>query len=305
MANRLSATKIRLPPIDSSIHDLVTGLPIKSRNSEKRRNVLDRKKGIQDHSVIDFPPIVQPPSLQQFGSYERRKPLRNASVKMTHIEKIPTQFPGKKFAVLPPIGGSQCQEQKNKRSDENPSVQPCGTIQESVVKRRATKKAESTDSRDSNELNPNSAVNKSKQVLKRQISVLGLANIDRKQGYKVVNNGPSDESQTLSTSKKKPFDKSSLNSLTNAEIFQPRSDLQDDDNVIDDDDDDDDSTMMKLSEVLQFLEWSSELREFLNGKNSSRRNATCTGIDPMLTHAVDVIRDMLLRQTMEELCMMW
>lgn len=57
--------------------------------------------------------------------------------------------------------------------------------------------------------------------------------------------------------------------------------------------------------VLEQLELSKEAEEFLGSKNSQRRGARCIEIDPSLKTAVDIIRDNLLRQTMEELCMMW
>lgn len=56
---------------------------------------------------------------------------------------------------------------------------------------------------------------------------------------------------------------------------------------------------------LERLELSKEVEEFLDSKSSQRRGAKCIEIDPSLKTAVDVIRDNLLRQTMEELCMMW
>lgn len=57
--------------------------------------------------------------------------------------------------------------------------------------------------------------------------------------------------------------------------------------------------------VLEKLELSKEAQEFLESELSKRRKATCIEIDASLKKAVDVIRDNLLRQTMEELCMMW
>ncbi|XP_032238341.2 uncharacterized protein LOC116618572 [Nematostella vectensis] len=48
-----------------------------------------------------------------------------------------------------------------------------------------------------------------------------------------------------------------------------------------------------------------ELMSFLKCDESRRRNAVCALLDENLIHAADIIRDMLLRQTMEELCMMW
>lgn len=300
MANKLTTTRIRLPPIDESVHDLVTGFPFKRTDSKKHKNVLARQKNTPDQQV-GFPPIVHPPYRQQFSSYHKRKSLHHSSMKITHTEKIPTRFPGKTFAVLPPIGGSSYQEHNDRPSDEKPSTQPAETTKK-PAKRKAVKKTESTDTKVSNE---SSTIDKSKRVIKKQISALGLVNIDRKPRkleYEVGHNSPNEPQTPASTSKSKDLNKPKSLSPTNAEIFQRQSDLQNDG---DDEDDGDDSTMMKLSEVLQFLEWSSELREFLNGKNSSRRDATCSGIDPMLPHAVDVIRDILLKQTMEELCMMW
>lgn len=60
-----------------------------------------------------------------------------------------------------------------------------------------------------------------------------------------------------------------------------------------------------MRHVLEKLELSKEAEEFLESLNSKCRKATCIEIDPSLKNAVDVIRDNLLRQTMEELCMMW
>lgn len=57
--------------------------------------------------------------------------------------------------------------------------------------------------------------------------------------------------------------------------------------------------------VLQRLELSKEVEDFLESKSSQRRGAQCVALDPSLKVAVDIIRDNLLRQTMEELCMIW
>ena len=53
--------------------------------------------------------------------------------------------------------------------------------------------------------------------------------------------------------------------------------------------------------VLEKLELTQDAQEFLASDQSKRRPATCIEIDPSLKKAVDIIRDNLLRQTMEEL----
>lgn len=57
--------------------------------------------------------------------------------------------------------------------------------------------------------------------------------------------------------------------------------------------------------VLERLELSEEVEDFLESKSSQRRGGKCVALDPSLRVAVDIIRDNLLRQTMEELCMIW
>ena len=57
--------------------------------------------------------------------------------------------------------------------------------------------------------------------------------------------------------------------------------------------------------TLQQLEISEELQEFLDCNLSKRRGGACTELESNLGIAADYIRDILLRQTMEELCMMW
>lgn len=57
--------------------------------------------------------------------------------------------------------------------------------------------------------------------------------------------------------------------------------------------------------VLERLELSEEVEDFLESKSSQRRGGKCVALDPSLKVAVDIIRDNLLRQTMEELCMIW
>lgn len=64
-------------------------------------------------------------------------------------------------------------------------------------------------------------------------------------------------------------------------------------------------TSCEVVHELERLELSKEAVEFLASKQSARRVALCVEIDPSLKKAVDIIRDNLLRQTMEELCMLW
>lgn len=57
--------------------------------------------------------------------------------------------------------------------------------------------------------------------------------------------------------------------------------------------------------ILPQLEISEDLRNFLGSNSSKRREGVCIELDSTLGTAVEYIRDKLLRQTMEELCMMW
>ena len=44
---------------------------------------------------------------------------------------------------------------------------------------------------------------------------------------------------------------------------------------------------------------------FMEGNSNERRNATCAELDEELKNAVELLKDIFLRQTMEELCMIW
>jgi len=54
----------------------------------------------------------------------------------------------------------------------------------------------------------------------------------------------------------------------------------------------------------QFIEWSKELRMFLDNKYSDRRNAICTEMDANLIHVPNILRDIILCQTMDEI-LLW
>ena len=43
----------------------------------------------------------------------------------------------------------------------------------------------------------------------------------------------------------------------------------------------------------------------MEGNSNERRNATCAELDEELKNAVELLKDIFLRQTMEELCMIW
>jgi hypothetical protein len=290
MAHKLTTARVRLPPIYGNATAFIDGASssiTRNASREAAKKVLPRQQNI-DKSV-SFPPIVQPPSCNQhFTNTRGRKTLNLPSVKIRHVEKIPTNFPGKTFAVLPPIAGKRLPPKQNQqRRQGNPSQQPKTQMTARIKDENQPKSTIST-----------SASNKPIRVARKQISFNGKAT-PKKQEDEV---SPTAVKPGISSLQCRGCNKSSSNSMNNS--VQPNFDFKNADDD-DDDDDDDDRLVMKLFEALQFLEWSSELREFLNGDKATRRNATCPTFDPMLCHAVDVIRDILLRQTMEDLCMMW
>ena len=56
----------------------------------------------------------------------------------------------------------------------------------------------------------------------------------------------------------------------------------------------------------QELRADNDIRlSFIEKNGKRRRNATCSELDEVLKNAVELLRDVFLRKTMEELCMLW
>lgn len=69
-------------------------------------------------------------------------------------------------------------------------------------------------------------------------------------------------------------------------------------------DSENDDDLHAIKSELQFVEWSGELRLFLESKFCVRRGATCTELDRSLVYVPNELRDMILCQTMDEL-LLW
>ena len=255
------------------------------------------------NSRVKLPPIIknellggrntakatlQPPTFQNlstsvssFSRVNRETQLptkwtRTSETNVNHVEKSPIHFPNS-YVVLPPIGQTTSW-----------SYSGISTLQEvprdvdqtrsNVSNRTARRRPSAQRKRTENEKADDKIERQSKQVKRLpDTTATAHANSSARREY---------------TSQKDLF---SLNHATYPYDDALRSLTEEQVQICE----------IEPVHVLERLELSKEALEFLESKNSQRRGGKCVAIDPSLKSAVDIIRDNLLRQTMEELCMIW
>lgn len=282
-------SRVKLPPIIKN--ELLTGCDKKTSLQPSTRPTMTTPS-----ASVCFPTIIgtQPSrNWNQNGipSQKIRSPNKPAPVKTTivnHVEKPPINFPNS-YTVLPPIGqtsswphsGFSTLQASPRNGEQAPIIVP-----DQVGGRR-------------------------RQLSQRKRSENGLApTLNGRQSVKGrperIKSLPTPTTNTLTNSiavehtcEKALF----LSGTTSRKTDEENTTISEDVTCLSSED-------VEMSEFnpiheLEKLELSTEAEEFLESKNSRRRGAKCIEIDPSLKAAVDIIRDNLLRQTMEELCMMW
>lgn len=233
--------------------------------------------------TVSFPKI--PDALSQNsrnGSASPRHKTESKKAPVKHLEKAPTNFPNS-YTVLPPIGKTSLwRAQKGYPSLQLPprnGEQAPISVQDQMKSRR---RRSFQRKRSDNGWSPSpTTINSSDPARNREniSTAVENQNQNEKPAAFVCNT-----TTARSTSAEDTIRDKELPSLSNEDIQV---------------------TECEAVHVLEKLELTKEAEEFLESAHSKRRAATCIEIDPSLKKAVDIIRDNLLRQTMEELCMMW
>lgn len=284
-------SRVKLPPIIKN--ELLTG---RDRNSTLQPTTCRTLS-----TSVSFPQIVETQSAswksnrngtspQQIKSANKRAPVRTVN----HIEKSPIHFPSS-YAVLPPIGQTSSWPYGGRVS--NLPATPRNGEQAPIIvpdQARGRRRRSSQRKRSENGLSPtleNVRGNRGPQT--EGIKNLPDTTASTESNSIAVDHGCQKHLLLPDTN---TYPKQTTDEQINAPNDAAGLSLN--------------SDQVEISEcdprhVLEKLELSKEAEEFLGSKNSQRRGARCIEIDPSLKTAVDIIRDNLLRQTMEELCMMW
>ena len=213
---------------------------------------------------------------QPMTTVNRRVPAKKVTI--NHVEKSPIHFPNS-YTVLPPIGQSRSWPLSGFSSTVQTSPRNSEQVPKIVPNQAASRRkcSEKTPPR----IRPS--------VERRSERIKSLPNIPTNSiaivhGYQKVSVSSDTSSQPKKLHKQNTTSSETLPCLSYEAIEMSECDP---------------------INMLEKLALSKEVEAFLVSKSSQRRGAKCTEIDPSLKTAADIIRDNLLRQTMEELCMMW
>ena len=285
----LNSRAVKLPPIIKN--ELLVGRVGQAvvQPSQGNSHSVTRSK---ETLTVSFPKI--PDALSQNsrnGSASPRHKTESKQAPVKHVEKAPINFPNS-YTVLPPIGKTSSWRAQNGYSSfqlppRNGAKVPI-LAQDRMKSRRRMSPQRKRSDHGLPESSPTTINSLDPARNKENISTTSFADIsiaaeNQNQTEKVAV-FVSDTSTARSTSAQDTTDDNELPSLSNDDIQMTECDTV---------------------HVLEKLELTQEAQEFLQSDQSKRRPATCLEIDPSLKKAVDIIRDNLLRQTMEELCMMW
>lgn len=278
--------RVKLPPIIKN--ELLTG-------RDRKATLQPATCPIPSQVSACFPEIIetQPPrSWNQNGTASRLHANKRAYV--NHLEKSPTQFPNS-YAVLPPIGQTRSWQSSGPPSSVQ-AASPRNGQQAPIIipdQDRGQRRRSSQRKHLDNGLSP--SPNARDSIKGRTERIKSLAT-------------PTKNTQINTATIEQGYEKAlCLPDVT----YQPRRKTDAGGHNAPSGDapslSNEDVEMFEWDpiHVLEKLELSKETKEFLKSNCSQRRGGKCVEIDPSLKTAVDIIRDNLLRQTMEELCMMW
>ncbi|XP_078361349.1 uncharacterized protein LOC144645671 [Oculina patagonica] len=287
----LSSRAVKLPPI-------IKNELLVSRGPRSCRPSYCSTARSKANLNVTFPKITEPQPQKSWSgtaSHHRvasQHKTENKQGTIKHVEKTPIRFPNS-YTVLPPIGKTSSWQAHNGFSSlQAPSsprngVQAPISIQDQIKGRRRSSQRKRSD----NGLSPSP---NTKAVEKESVKTTDSSS-------------PARNNENVSTAienrnqSEKPTARASDTNTTRSSIDTVEENifpcLSDEEIQMTECD--------PVRHILEKLELSKEAQEFLESELSKRRKATCIEIDASLKKAVDIIRDNLLRQTMEELCMMW
>lgn len=280
----LSSRAVKLPPIIKN--ELLVGRGGQtSLQPCQTSSSLTARPSKANQLNTSFPKIAEPQPQRKWSGTTSR---HNNQAQIKHVEKTPIRFPNS-YTVLPPIGKTSSWQAQNgfstlRASPKNGEQAPI-SVQDQLKGRRRTSQRKRSD----NGPSPSPTVVEKERINPRNCPGSARNNEN-------INNAIENRNQN-----RKQAACTSYTSIARSEgdtiSDKTLPGLSDEDIQVTECD----STRHELEK----LELSKEAKEFLESEHSKRRNATCIETDPSLKKAVDVIRDNLLRQTMEELCMMW
>lgn len=283
----LNSRAVKLPPIIKN--ELLVGRVGQAVVQPRQGNAATRSKETLTASFPKIPDALFQNS--QNGSVSPRHKTESKKAPVKHVEKAPINFPNS-YTVLPPIGKTSSWRAQNGYSSHQSPPRNGGKVlisaQDEVKSRRKISPQSKRSDHGRPPPAPNTTNSSDPAINNKNISTALFVDIS----FAVENQNQtekvaaivSDTSTARSRSAEDSINDKELPSLSNEDIQMTECDTK---------------------HVLEKLELTQDAQEFLASDQSKRRPATCIEIDPSLKKAVDIIRDNLLRQTMEELCMMW
>lgn len=286
----LNSRAVKLPPIIKN--DLLVGRVGQAvvQTNQGPSHTGTRPKETLTVSFPNFPDALSQKS--QNGSASLRHKTESKKVPIKHVEEAPINFPNS-YTVLPPIGKTSSWSTYNGYSSLHLPTGNGGKVQMSAQdKMKSQRKTSSQRTRSDHRCPPPSPTTMKSSdpaINRKYISTASFVDIptaveNQNQNEKLMAVFVSDTSTARATTNEDTISDNELPSLSNEDIQV---------------------TEFDSVHVLEKLELTKEAEKFLESEHSKRRPATCIETDPSLKNAVDIIRDNLLRQTMEELCMMW
>lgn len=283
----LNSRAVKLPPIIKN--ELLVGRVGQAVVQPRQDNAATRSKETLTASFPKIPDALFQNS--QNGSVSPRHKTESKKAPVKHVEKVPINFPNS-YTVLPPIGKTSSWRAQNGYSSHQSPPRNGGKVlisaQDEVKSRRKISPQSKRSDHGRPPPAPNTTNSSDPAINNKNISTALFVDIS----FAVENQNQTekvaaivyDTSTARSGSAEDSINDKELPSLSNEDIQMTECDTK---------------------HVLEKLELTQDAQEFLASDQSKRRPATCIEIDPSLKKAVDIIRDNLLRQTMEELCMMW
>ena len=286
----LNSRAVKLPPIIKN--ELLVGRVGQAVVPPSQGNSHLVRRSNETLRTVSFPKI--PDALSQNirnGSASPRHKAESTKTLVKHVEKAPINFPNS-YTVLPPIGKTSLWRAQNGYSSVQLPPRNGGKVPISVQDQMKSRRRMSPQRKRSDHglLPPSPTTVNSSDPARNKESISTTSFVEISTAVEDQNQTEkravfvSDTSTAKSTSAEDAIDDNEQPSLSNEDIEMTECDTV---------------------HVLEKLELTKEAQEFLESDQSKRRPATCIEIDSSLKKAVDIIRDNLLRQTMEELCMMW
>lgn len=276
----LNSRAVKLPPIIKN--ELLVGRSM-GQPSVRHSAISTVSKAKANTS---FPKITeaQTPKTTN-GTVARSQKTERNRVQVNHVEKAPIHFPNS-YKVLPPIGQSNVWRPYNNLTPSRNDVQaPISANDQMNGRRRSSSQRKRSDNQDNGlSPSPNTRLAETQRIETRNSPARNEKNASVAVESRIDHPPVSASDAAPENSGEEFHNEATLPSLSNEDVHV---------------------TSCEPIHELERLDLSKEAVEFLASKLSARRVAICIEIDPSLRKAVDIIRDNLLRQTMEELCMLW